>query len=281
MANTQSMCTSFMGELMTATHNFGTAPIRAATTADTFKAALYLASATVNAATTAYSSTGEVTGTNYTAGGVAVTNATAPIATNASSTAGVAYWTPSASITYTNVTLTTAFDETFQLIHEPHTDLDLNTIVEGLRSLRRTYKGKLFLEVVLLAGFNDSEKELERLRRRIVQISPDKIQLNTVVRPPSDPRAISLDTKRLEEIKNLFGEKAEIIPQTSLKRTGGEEDAVNTTILEMAKRRPVRARDVANVCDISLEEAESLVKGLVVKGTLRQQEHEGEIYYIE
>ena len=110
MANTQSMCTSFMGELMTATHNFGTAPIRAATTADTFKAALYLTSATVNASTTAYSSTGEVTGTGYTAGGVTVTNATAPIATNSSATAGVAYWTPSASITYTTVTLSTAFD---------------------------------------------------------------------------------------------------------------------------------------------------------------------------
>jgi len=110
MANTQSMCTSFMGELMTATHNFGTAPIRAATTADTFKAALYLTSATINAATTAYSSTGEVTGTGYTAGGVTVTNATAPIATNSSATAGVAYWTPSASITYTTVTLSTAFD---------------------------------------------------------------------------------------------------------------------------------------------------------------------------
>jgi len=110
MANTQSMTTSFMGELMTATHNFGTAPIRAATTADTFKAALYLTSATVNAATTAYSSTGEVTGTGYTAGGVTVTNATAPIATNSSATAGVAYWTPSASITYTAVTLSTAFD---------------------------------------------------------------------------------------------------------------------------------------------------------------------------
>lgn len=110
MANTQSMTTSFMGELMTATHNFGTAPIRAATTADTFKAALYLTSATVNAATTVYSSTGEVTGTGYTAGGVTVTNATAPIATNSSATAGVAYWTPSASITYTAVTLSTAFD---------------------------------------------------------------------------------------------------------------------------------------------------------------------------
>ena len=110
MANTQSMCTSFMGEVLTATHNFGTAPTRGTSAADTFKAALYLTSATVNAATTAYSATNEVSGTNYTAGGVTVTNATAPTATNSSSTAGVAYWTPSASITYTNVTLTTAFD---------------------------------------------------------------------------------------------------------------------------------------------------------------------------
>lgn len=110
MANTASMCTSFMGELLTGTHNFGTAPIRAATTADTFKAALYLTSATVNASTTAYSSSNEVSGTGYTAGGVTVTNSTAPTATNSSSTAGVAYWTPSASIVYSSVTLSTAFD---------------------------------------------------------------------------------------------------------------------------------------------------------------------------
>lgn len=111
MANTQSMCTSFLGELLSATHNFSSAnPAHTANTADTFKAALYLASATINASTTAYSSTGEVTGTNYSAGGVAVTNATNPSSTNSSSTAGVGYWTPSASITYTNVTLSTAFD---------------------------------------------------------------------------------------------------------------------------------------------------------------------------
>jgi len=110
MANTQALTTSFLGEVLTATHNFGASPIRAASTADTFKAALYLTSATVNAATTAYSSTNEVTGAGYTAGGVTVTNATAPLATNSSATAGVAYWTPSASITYTTVTLTTAFD---------------------------------------------------------------------------------------------------------------------------------------------------------------------------
>ena len=111
MANTQSMCTSFLGELLSATHNFSSAnPAHTASTADTFKAALYLASATVNASTTAYSATNEVSGSNYTAGGVTVTNATNPSSTNSSTTAGVGYWTPSASITYTNVTLSTAFD---------------------------------------------------------------------------------------------------------------------------------------------------------------------------
>jgi len=105
------MCTSFLGELLSATHNFSSAnPAQTASTANTFKAALYLASATLNASTTAYSATGEVSGTNYTAGGVTVTGATNPASTNSSTTAGVGYWTPSASITYTNVTLSTAFD---------------------------------------------------------------------------------------------------------------------------------------------------------------------------
>jgi poly(3-hydroxyalkanoate) synthetase len=110
MANTQAMTTSFLGEVLTATHNFGTAPTRGSGAADTFKAALYLASATINASTTVYSATGEVSGTGYSAGGVTVTNATAPLASNTSTTAGTAYWTPSASISYTTVTLTTAFD---------------------------------------------------------------------------------------------------------------------------------------------------------------------------
>lgn len=105
MANSQAMCTSFKNEILQAYHNFGTAPTRAGTGADTFKAALYYATASLGAGTTAYSATGEVSGTNYTAGGVTVTNATAPTTSGTT-----AYWTPSASLTYTNVTITTAFD---------------------------------------------------------------------------------------------------------------------------------------------------------------------------
>lgn len=105
MANTQAMCTSFKQEILTGHHALGTTVTRGSTAADAVKAALYLASATYNASTTAYSATGEVSGTGYTAGGATVTNATAPTTSGT-----IAFWTPSASITWTTVTLSTAFD---------------------------------------------------------------------------------------------------------------------------------------------------------------------------
>jgi len=104
-----------MQQLMVGEHQLGTATLVSRTsltapTTDTLKAALYLTTATINAATTVYTVTGEVSGTNYTAGGITVTNATAPSSTNTSATAGVAFFTPSASLTFTTVTLSTAFD---------------------------------------------------------------------------------------------------------------------------------------------------------------------------
>jgi len=102
MANTQAMATSFKQDILNGVHAFSSA-YRAA---DTFKAALYTAASSLGAATTSYTTaTTEVSGTNYTAGGVTVTNATAPTTSGTT-----AYWTPSASFTYTNVTLSTAFD---------------------------------------------------------------------------------------------------------------------------------------------------------------------------
>lgn len=105
MANTQAMCTSFKGELLNGIHAFGTTVVRGATTKDTFNGALYLASATVNASTTAYSATGEVSNSGtYSAGGSAITNANAPATSGTT-----AYWTPSASLSWSSFTAT-AFD---------------------------------------------------------------------------------------------------------------------------------------------------------------------------
>lgn len=106
MANTQAMCTQFKRDLLKGLHAFGTAVIRAGTTVDSFKMALYLATATRNASDTVYNTTGELAATgNYTAGGAAVTNATEP---NTSGT--TAFWTPSASVSWANLTSSGAFD---------------------------------------------------------------------------------------------------------------------------------------------------------------------------
>jgi len=105
MANSQAITTSFKLEVLSGVHALGVTFSRTITTVDSFKAALYVASATVDATTAAYSATNEVSGTGYTAGGVVITNANVPAAA-----AGTAYWTPSAGISYTGVTLSNSFD---------------------------------------------------------------------------------------------------------------------------------------------------------------------------
>jgi hypothetical protein len=109
-ANSQAMCTSFKVESWLGIHQLGAATLTSrgsltSPTKDTIKAALFLATASLGAATTAYSATGEVSGTGYSAGGVTVTNGTDP-----SSSGTTAIWTPSASIVFSSVTLSTAFD---------------------------------------------------------------------------------------------------------------------------------------------------------------------------
>lgn len=110
MSNTQAIANSFKSEVMLGNHQLGSVTLTSRTsltspTTDTVKAALYVTTASISASTTAYSSTNEVSGTGYTAGGATVTNATAP-----STSSGVGIWTPSASITWSTVTLSTAFD---------------------------------------------------------------------------------------------------------------------------------------------------------------------------
>jgi len=106
MPNSPAVCNSFKRELLTAHHNFGTTVTRGVTTADQFKMALFLATASLGASTTTYSTTGELAASgNYTAGGENVTNANAPALDGAT-----AHWTPSASVSWTNLTSSGAFD---------------------------------------------------------------------------------------------------------------------------------------------------------------------------
>src|SRR4051812_3206037 len=102
MANSAGICTSFKVEMLNGIHAFGTSVVRGGTGADSYKMALYQTTATISPSTTAYTATGEVSSTNYTAGGAAVTNGTAP-----TSSGTTAFWTPSANISWTTVAFTT------------------------------------------------------------------------------------------------------------------------------------------------------------------------------
>jgi wyosine [tRNA(Phe)-imidazoG37] synthetase (radical SAM superfamily) len=178
-------------------------------------------------------------------------------------------------------TLTTAYEETFKVIHRPHPTLDVARIITGLKDFRKMYEGNLLLEVILLAGYNDNPRELEALRKVIQEIEPDRIQINTVVRPPADTKAVALDRDSLLAIKDFLGPTAEIIADSPQVQPETPADSLVETILDMAKRRPVRARDVAGALNTPLAEVEGIMKGLQIKGTLEQREFAGDAYYIE
>jgi len=177
-------------------------------------------------------------------------------------------------------TLSTVFDETYKTIHRPCHGLNLSMMISGLKGLRKRYEGLIFLEVVLLSGINDTDREMEGLKRMINESSPDKIQLNTIIRPPSDLRAMPVDMARMEQIKAFLGNKAEIIAYSPSDKKATGYDSESISVIEMARRRPVRLIDIADALNITSEETGRLIKGMLIKGDIFEREHGGERFYV-
>jgi wyosine [tRNA(Phe)-imidazoG37] synthetase (radical SAM superfamily) len=176
-------------------------------------------------------------------------------------------------------TLSSATQATFERIHRPHPRLTLEMVVKGLIHLREVYRGEYALEVMLLAGMNDSDEELDALRPLIRRLSPDKIQLNTVVRPPADPTAMALDRKRLEEIKDFLGDPAEIVAELAPRESEVVVEDWETRFLDAVRRRPLRVEDVSRVWGLPREAIQSVLQTLASKGLIEAKVHFGEVYY--
>ncbi|MCX7661855.1 MAG: radical SAM protein [Candidatus Omnitrophica bacterium] len=99
----------------------------------------------------------------------------------------------------------------FKKINQPHQDLQLEKIIEGLINLRKETKTKIWLEVMLIKKINDDLRHIKKLKRIIDLINPDKIQLNSPLRPTAEPGLSSVDKSKLKKIKDLLGETCEII----------------------------------------------------------------------
>jgi len=98
----------------------------------------------------------------------------------------------------------------FVEVDRPHPDIKIENIINGLIALRREFRGKIWLEVMLIKGLNDDIRHIRKLKEVIDRINPDKIQLNSPVRTTAEINVQLVPKTKLNKIKDILGEKVEI-----------------------------------------------------------------------
>jgi wyosine [tRNA(Phe)-imidazoG37] synthetase (radical SAM superfamily) len=176
-------------------------------------------------------------------------------------------------------TLDAADEETFRRIHRPHPDITLARVVEGLTALRAEFKGEIWLEVFLVPGFNTSDSDIEKLKGVLECIRPDRIQLNTAVRPPAEKFVEALSRERLEQIRAMLGPRAEVVAEPEGPRPPAEGKVTEQDVLQMLGRRPCTAEDVADGLSIHPAEAAKHIGQLLGDGLVIEVREGGRRFY--
>jgi wyosine [tRNA(Phe)-imidazoG37] synthetase (radical SAM superfamily) len=168
--------------------------------------------------------------------------------------------------------------QVFSRVNRPHHSLKIETILDGLKRFRKLYKGQIWLEIMLIKGFNDTAEELSRIRNAVAEMQPDRVHLNTVVRPPSEIYAKPLSRREMSVARKCLDEDCEIVAEFHAKMTAKAEN-VEDAIVEMAGRRPLTILDIAKVLGISETNAERMVRALREKSGIEEKQYMGEKYY--
>lgn len=159
----------------------------------------------------------------------------------------------------------------FKKINRPCPDLNIEEYVKGLSDLRNEFKGQIWLEVLIIPGYNDSKQELELLKKSIKKIKPDKIQLNTLDRPGTISDLTAVTKENLEKISEFFGfDNVEIIAAFKNQK----EDApfrkdVREAILETIKRRPCTLEDLSSILGKHINEINKYLSILENQGKIK------------
>jgi wyosine [tRNA(Phe)-imidazoG37] synthetase (radical SAM superfamily) len=176
-------------------------------------------------------------------------------------------------------TLCTAIDRKFKTIHRAHRDIRVSTIIEGLAAFRRSYTGVIWLEVMLIKGINDSDQDIQALKKAIDRIQPDKVHLNTVVRPPLEARVFPVTSDTLEHIKAMLGEKAEIVVPLQKVNAHPAHRNINRRILDIIQRRPSTIKDIATISGINHIELSKHMAKLLEQGKVKIHRHQDQTFY--
>lgn len=169
---------------------------------------------------------------------------------------------------------------TFQLINRPHESITFDMFVQGLIDFRKQFKGKIWLEVFMVDGLNTSDEQIEKFKALIEKISPDRIQLNTAVRPTASPKARMISEQRINEIAAKFGDKAEIIAKFSKKAANLNPDSLVEKVIETLRRRPCSVEDLSASLGAEREQIEEQIAILLKKVIVRSEIRDSGTYYI-
>ncbi|MEW6266340.1 MAG: radical SAM protein [Thermodesulfobacteriota bacterium] len=175
--------------------------------------------------------------------------------------------------------LDSALEDTFRRLNRPAAGLDLSEYIEGLIAFRQGYKGRVWLEILLVSGVNDGPEELAALKAVVDRLEPDLVQLNTVYRPPAYDGAKALSAEALAGAADFFGPLAE--PVTAFKRGRNAEQTGETEkdILALLARRPCTAQDVSHALGLDLTRVLPLLRGLTRSGRVLAETHNRETFY--
>jgi len=146
-------------------------------------------------------------------------------------------------------------EEVFKKVNRPHHSLGIDKIIDGLSDFSQEFKGKIWLEIMVVRGTNDSPQEIKRMAGAIEKIKLDKIQLNTVVRPPIEEFAQPVDLENLNKIRKALGRKCEVIAGFKRSNQRFYRKDIEKGILTMVKRRPVTLLDISRSSGIHQNEA--------------------------
>jgi wyosine [tRNA(Phe)-imidazoG37] synthetase (radical SAM superfamily) len=171
----------------------------------------------------------------------------------------------------------------FRYVNRPHPGVAFDAMAEGLIEFTASFPGQVWLEVFLLAGVTGIPSETEKIASLAQRIAPDRIQLNTVRRPPSEEYAHPLTAAQLRELSVLFPSGAEIISAERADRPPAETEtgASDADILAILRRHPCTVRDAADALHIHPTETLKILAGLVEAGKAKTAVLNGQTFYLE
>ncbi len=167
----------------------------------------------------------------------------------------------------------------FRVLNRPHKSLSFERVAEGLVQFRRQFRGQYWLEVFLLRGYTGLPSEVEKLVEWVKRIAPDRVQLNTVARPPAEEFAFPVPSKRLNQLAGLFTPRAEVIAEFRGSQGCGGFSPGRDAVLGLLRRRPCTVLDVAGGLGLHRTEALKLIESLEVKRQVVGQITGGQWYY--